>query len=301
MSFFLDGPCKDQGYLNTRDHPRGVTHKAFVESLWARFNHLADAHFREDARNHFLQRFWEMYLAVTLLERGFKVQKHGGEGPEYYADSKKGRIWFEAIAPGPGIGPDQVPQLVPGVASRVPTEEILLRFTHALAEKRQRYAAAQRKQIISRDDSYVLAINSRGIRHAPYENTMPYYVQAFLPIGPLVFSIDKRSGELVDSHYQRRPHLLKKSGATVSTMSFLDDSATFCSAALHSGVDCANHPERLGGDFSILFNMRADVPLDERDFAWCEQFAMKNDELARTEAQPVVPSDGSRAERSARA
>jgi hypothetical protein len=292
MSFFLEGACTDLGYLNTRDHPRGVSHKAFVESLWLRFKHLADVHFLEDARNHFLQRFWEMYLAVTLQERGFDVRKHGGEGPEYYAETKTGRLWFEAIAPGPGTGPDQVAQLVPGMASRVPTEEILLRFTNALAEKRQRYAAALRKGIVAADEPYILAINSRGIRHAPYGNTMPYYVQAFLPIGPLAFSIDKQSGELVDSFYQHRPHLLKKSGATVSTMSFLDDSAPFCSAALHSGVDCANHPDTLAGDFSILFNPRAAVPLNEADFAWCEQFAVKDDELVRTEAQQRVPADG---------
>jgi hypothetical protein len=287
MSFFLDGLCTDLGYLNTRDHPRGVAHKKFVEDLWLRFERLADEHFLDDARNHFLQRFWEMYLAVTLQERGFDVRKHGGEGPEYYMETTAGRIWFEAIAPGPGTGPDQVPQLVSGVASRIPTEEILLRFTNALAEKRKRYTAALRKRIISPGDSYILAINSRGIRHAPYGNTMPYYMQAFLPIGPLAVNIDRQSGEIVNSFYQHRPQLVKKSGATVSTMSFLDDSATFCSAVLHSGVDCANHPEELGGDFSILFNPQAAVPLDEKDFAWCERFAIKDDELVPTEAQPT--------------
>lgn len=97
--------------------------------------------------------------------------------------------------------------------------------------------------------------------------------------------IHRRSELLTNRFFLNRPYLVKKSGATVSTMSFLHDSATFCSAALHSGVDCANHPEELGGDFSILFNPRAAVPLDERDFAWCERFAVKDDERVRTEAQ----------------
>lgn len=286
MSFFFDGQCTDLAYTNTRDHPGGVTHKVFVENLWLRFKHLADAHFREDARNHFLQRFWEMYLAVTLLERGFNVKKHGDEGPEYYADTTTGRIWFEAIAPGPGTGADQVPQLVSGTMSRVPTEEILLRFTHALAEKRKKYTAARHNGIISANDSYVLAINSRGIRHAPYGNTMPYYVQALLGIGTLAYSVNKESGDLVNSFYQHRPHLLKKSGEKVSTMSFLDDSATFCSAVLHSGVDCANHPEELGGDFSILFNPRAAISMNEKNFTWCERFAVMNDALVRSATQP---------------
>lgn len=99
------------------------------------------------------------------------------------------------------------------------------------------------------------------------------------------FAGDPSKLSIIDGSVLSEPSLLgKKSGATVSTMSFLHDSATFCSAALHSGVDCANHPEELGGDFSILFNPRAAVPLDERDFAWCERFAVKDDERVRKEA-----------------
>ena len=73
--FFMPGPCDDLAYLNTRDHLRGANHISFVEQLWGRFYPLADPHFREDARTHFLQRFWEMYLAVALLEHGFDLQR----------------------------------------------------------------------------------------------------------------------------------------------------------------------------------------------------------------------------------
>lgn len=285
MSFFLEGECNDMAYRNTRDHPRGVAHKAFVEGLWERYRHLADPHFREDARNHFLQRFWEMYLAVTLIERGFDVKKHGNAGPEFFVTDTIGRIWFEAIAPGPGTGPDLVPGMVPGVASLVPTEQILLRFTHAFEEKRKKYAADLAKGIISTGDRFVVAINCRGIREAVYGNTLPYYVQAFLPIGPLAFTFTLGSDEPGESFYQHRPHLSKKSGAKISTTSFLDDSSVFCSAVLHSYVDCANYPEHLGGDFSILFNPRAAQPLHEGAFLWCEHFKVENDELVRSEAQ----------------
>ena len=33
----------------------------------------------------FLSGSGEMYLAVTLLERGFDLKRHGNEGPEFYA------------------------------------------------------------------------------------------------------------------------------------------------------------------------------------------------------------------------
>ena len=45
---------------------------------------FVDPHFREDARHQFLQRFWEMYLACALLERGFNLERVGHEGPEFF-------------------------------------------------------------------------------------------------------------------------------------------------------------------------------------------------------------------------
>jgi hypothetical protein len=279
-SFFINGRCEDVGYQNVRDNLRCKEYKHFVEQLWNRFYHLSDPHFREDARNHFLQRFWEMYLGVTLLEKDFNLQRHGSEGPEFYASVGDRRVWFEAIAPGPGGGPDQVPQPIDGEANDVPIERILLRFTNALAEKRRRYSAALGKGIIAPEDHYVLAINSKGI--IPYDfrgNFIPYYVQAFLPFGPLAVRIDPKTSEVKDSFHQYRPAVSKLSGSSVSTRTFLDEEASFCSAVLHSSVDCANYPNQLGGDFSILHNPNAHCPLDTKLFQWCEQFTFQDNQL----------------------
>ena len=100
-SFFLPGPAPDLGYSNTRDHPRGSDSRAFCDALWRRYSPLADPHFREDARSQFLQRFWEMYLAVALLERGLSVKRHGKEGPEFFVPLGTRRVWIEAVAPAP--------------------------------------------------------------------------------------------------------------------------------------------------------------------------------------------------------
>ena len=286
--FFIDGPSEDAAYLNTRDHPAGIENKRFVEELWSRFYHLADTHFREDARNHFLQRFWEMYLAITLIEHDFDLKRHGSEGPEFYVPVGNKRLWFEAVAPGPGDGPDQVPpQRSDGQFHDFPTESVLLRFTNALDEKRRCYFNALSKGIIAEDDQYVLAINSRGIRHdAPYEKTMPYFVQAFLPIGPLVVPFNTTTKQWEDAFYQHRPAIAKLSGKSVSTRTFLDDDAKFCSVILHSGVDCANYPSQFGGDFAILHNPNARCSLGEAKFAWCEQFMIQDNRLQRLAPNP---------------
>jgi hypothetical protein len=234
-----------------------------------------------------------MYLAVALLERDFDLKRHGDEGPEFYAIVRNRRVWFEAIAPEPGNGPDQVPPLrCDDSFPAFPTEQVLLRFTHALDEKRRRYSEAVRKGIIGTKDQYVLAINSRGIRHdAPYEKRMPLFIQAFLPIGPLVVPIDVKTRKFEEPFYQPRPSIAKLSGSPVSTRTFLDDDDRFCSAILHSGVDCANYPTRIGGDFAILHNPNAQCPLDFTLFEWSEQFILRGEQLHRSKPNFTVNTD----------
>jgi hypothetical protein len=283
-SFFLPGAAPDLGYSNTRDHPRGADSRDFCEALWRRYAPLADPHFRQNAQTQFLQRFWEMYLAVALLDRGLPVTRHGNEGPEFFVPLGTQRLWIEAVAPGPGEGPDRVPEIAFGrfIAVNVPVEKILLRFTNALAEKRARYAAAVSKGIISRDDLYLLAINGRGIPYAPHgDDSIPYFVQAFLPFGPITLEVDVETFEIARSFRAYRPDVRKLKGADVSTRTFLDSEDSFCSAVLHSAVDCANYPERMGDDFAVLHNPQAEHPIDSAVFVWCTQLSLRENALHR--------------------
>ncbi|MEK6755211.1 MAG: hypothetical protein AABZ02_03565 [Bacteroidota bacterium] len=277
--FFIQGESPDLGYLNVRDSPHHEHTRQYIDSLWARYMPLADAHFREDAKNHFLQRFWEMYVAATFTERGLKLCRIGGEGPEFYFELSQRRIWVEAVAPGPGTGLDQVPEPQYGVATKTPTEKILLRFTHALVEKRKKYLEALEKAIVTCDDGYLLAINSRGIHHGPSGNTMPYFVQAFLPFGPLAWALDPKTGSIVDSFHQYRDMVPKQTGTEISTKAFLDPEFRFVSAVLHSSVDCVNYPQELGAEFCILHNQSAVHGIDPSVFPWARQLILRNDEL----------------------
>jgi hypothetical protein len=284
--FFLPGDAPDPAYVATRDsdHPRAREAKDFCESLWQRFAPLADPHLRQDARVNFQQRFWEMYLGVTLLERGITLTRHGAAGPEYYATIRGRRIWIEAIAPKPGEGVDRVPDFNFGapIAEKVPTAKILLRFTHAFEAKRERYLFALKRGIIQPGDAYVLAVNSGGIPRARLHSTdLPYVVQAFLAVGSLHVILDSNTGQIVDRFRGHQPSVKKGNQTEISTGAFLDDEAAFCSAILHSGVDCANHPSDLGGDFAVVHNPRASIPLDAPLFDWCEQIYRRGDELHR--------------------
>lgn len=289
--FFLTGEARDVGYTNIRDFSHHEKARQFIAYLWEHYKQFADPHFREDAKNHFLERFWEMYLTVTLIEHGFNINRVGEEGPEFYIEQDGKKIWVEAIAPGPGEGPDRIPEPERGIAYHVPTEKILLRFTHALSEKRNKYIEARKKGIISPDDGYLLAINSRGIPHAPYGNTMPYFIQAYLPFGPYAVSIDPGTGNIVDSFYQHRAAVSKLNGANIPTTAFLDQEFSCISSVLHSSVDCVNRPEALGGDFCMLHNPNASLSVDQSLFSWCQQLSLVGDELITREPNQALNMD----------
>ena len=279
--FFLPGDAPNVAYRNICDKTTGPAPKAraFIEELWLRYRGHEDPHFLRDAQTHFLERFWEMYLAVSFMERDLKPSREGGAGPEFSCRYMGQKIWVEAVAPGPGRGEDGVEEPEIGLATYVPTERILLRFTNALAEKRTRYLAAHKKGIIADQDCYVLAVNSRGIPHAPYGNTLPFFVQALLPIGNPTMVINRATGEVTDSYYALRETITKTKGAVVSTTAFLDPQFSFVSAVLHSGVDCVNRPEVLGDDFVVLHNPTARRPLELSAFNWCKQYVYNNGEL----------------------
>ena len=271
QSFFLDGPADDPAYVNVRDLSHLAAYRAFTESLWPHYKHLADDHFLADARNHFLQRFWEMYLACTLIDRGFELHRHGGEGPEFFFNDGAKRVWVEAIAPTAGTGADKVPATVPGECFTTPVDKIVLRFTSALHDKRKKVEIAMAKSIVKRDDAVLLALNSRAIPHAPYGAEMPYIVKAMLPFGALTIGIDRQTRKAVETYHQYRPELLKSNQSPVSTMPFLDPAYSMFTGVIHSGVDCANRPDEMGKDFYLLHNPTAAHSLSPQLFSWGRQ------------------------------
>ena len=64
-SFFIPGDCQDPGYRNVRDLPHHKEAHNFTESLWRKYQGYEDAHFLQEAKDHFLERFWEMPIAAA--------------------------------------------------------------------------------------------------------------------------------------------------------------------------------------------------------------------------------------------
>ena len=216
-----------------------------------------------------------MYLCVTMLRRGFVIEKAGSEGPEFSITIGGRKIWFEAIAPGAGTTDDQVPDFDFEQTSSVPTEKVLMRYTAALSAKLSKYHIDRKKGIISENDIYIVAINSNKIPYASFGSILPlpYYVQAILPFGPLTVAINPKTPEKVDEYFQYRGEVKNKNDNPVSTNAFLDPAYCGISAVIHSAFDVAGYAygnARWGDDFDVLHNPLATNPLPFEALNWCK-------------------------------
>jgi len=167
-----------------------------------------------------------------------------------------------------------------------------LRFANAVTEKRVRYLSAVDAGIVRPDSGYILAINCRRIPHAPFGNTLPFYIQALLPIGDATVAINRATRKIEERFYARRDKVLEENNSPVTMEPFLDPAYTFISAVLHSAVDCVNRPERLGDDFSVLHNPLALHPLEASTFNWCDQYFYRHDTVEKHPATRQSKLDG---------
>lgn len=288
QAFFQPGEDCCPAYRHVRDLPHCQPYRELVEALWARYQPSQDPNFLTDARQHFLQRFWEMYLFVTLQDQGMNPQKGQALGPDFYLEIDGRRYWVEAIAPDAGEGEDRVPDTrhdPPGeiIVREVPRREILLRYTHALAAKRDKWLGWLARGVVASTDGYLVAIDGRGCNDF-HDGVIPLFIEAFLPFGPLTLLINRNTGKAEDRYFQHSDTVHKQNQAPVSTAPLLDESYAPVTAVLHSLVDCGNHPEALGGDFVLLHNPLASVSLPDSAFSWCLQQHFDHDHLVSLEA-----------------
>jgi len=261
--FFQSGNDCDPGYMNVRDLAHHSEDRVFVESLWQMYRPYADTNFRSDARHHFNEQFWEMYLGCTLLEHGFRISSGGSIGPEFYSTIQHQRCWFEAIAPSAGCGPDAVPDVRYGapVATQVPADEIILRLRHGIHEKHQKYSHDCKAGVVVSDEPYIIGINSKRIRTILSDPEIPFIVKSVLPFGDLTVVIDIHEHRIVDSFHSHRDVITKQSGSPVSTDVFENPVYAGISAVLYSNVDAANYPDLFGADFKVVHNPMAANPI----------------------------------------
>ena len=256
----------DERYSLVRDDLRFHQEKAFLEHLWKSFEPFADPDFKSELAKQFHPRFWEMYLACTLIESGFDlIPRKCAYGPDIHFIYHKKNFWIEATAPDAGSGVDAVPgNSRNSNGFRVPEEQIILRLTNSINKKNRKYKEYLASGLISGEDVFIIAINGSDIPYigSDFEDEPPFIAKSVLPIGDLTASIDFKIMKPVDTFYSYRGHIEKRSGANVSTRAFQNPDFSYISGIIFSIAGIWKLPKSLGYDFSFVHN-----PLAEQKIA----------------------------------
>lgn len=267
--FIESAVAKDHIYniiRDDKDEPYIVEVKSFVEQLWQQYQPFADTDFRQKIQEDFHARFWEMYLTCAFLDHTLPVRTktNKNRGPDIMVDHPTHRIWVEAIAPTSGAedNPDRVPDPQHGVATRVPDEQITLRYRSAISEKfDNKYRKYLATGVVSPSDAYVIAINSCKIRAARSEIDPPRIVKAVFPIGYPQVTISTDTMGIVDRGFQIRPAIGRTSGLQVTTDLFLNPAYENLSGVMYSRASVNNLVRQLGEDFIFIHNPLARNPV----------------------------------------
>ena len=233
--------CRE--YENVRDEKseRLVEIKMHCEDLWADFRKYADSHFVSEFCRHFHQRWFEMYLAVSLLRRGFDVRSQDA-GPDILLEVDGCRIWIEAVCATAGeVGlPDSVPKVQKKV-STVPVRQYVLRILTSLQQKAMRFSDYIKGGMVCEHDTLAVAINIYGI-----DGIMPsmdnILMRALYGRGDMELNIDKYTGELKSVDHERSGEVVKNSGSAVGAIPFVDRSMDHVASALGFWSNAANRP-----------------------------------------------------------
>lgn len=262
------------GYRNLREarSENSQLCRMYCEYLWERFRGYADKGFAQDFAVHLHQRFWEMYLAVTLLDAGHTITAPK-PGPDFGIIHNGKRVWIEAVAATAGaLGKlDSVPRYEPKegeIGPDVPQDQIVLRCTAAINAKfPKQYRQHVELGIIGPDDCYIVAVNHAEAYHWAEVGTPPFILRAVLGIGSLCVTIDNKTLEVIRKGVLYQGSIPKSSGALVDTALFLSSESEPLSAVIGSvttigtPVHLQQAEHAMGQDFLLVRNPMARNPI----------------------------------------
>ncbi|OCH98964.1 hypothetical protein A8135_09410 [Legionella jamestowniensis] len=226
---------------------------------------------------HFHALLWEMQLAQKLYKSEIEFQIGGSGKPDFFIPEQK--IWLEAVCPKPnGIPKDYLdyPKSTPAEKIRevttikVPSSEILLRWTSAIHSKIKQVEKYIRNGIIDKNHPFIIAVNCSQLgnpRHSFIgQSGYPYPVEIGYGVGPLTAYFDKYNPDKdkIESPYRSRIQNLNDK--EVDTAIFFSDKYKKISAIIgdNSGLNEIVCMER--NEFVITHNRYADNTLPTKLF-----------------------------------
>ena len=255
--------CLPYRLVRAAGEKRLAVAREHCEDLWRTFKPHATDHFLSEFPLHFHERWFEMYLTVSLIRRGFVVQcPKRDEGPDVLVTSCQQRIWIEAVCATSGQpgAPDSVPEPIDGKCMPVPVDQYVLRIRTSLQYKAGRFSEYIQKGIVRPYDAVLVALNVflAGLSPIDMIECMP---RALYGIGNQILEYNKRTGEQMGSRREAISEIRKKSsGAQVGIQPFVDGSMPHISATLASWANAVCLPSRLGDDWVLYPNLASTRP-----------------------------------------
>lgn len=215
-----------------RFHAEGLADRHFDEHL------LSDSSFQSEAR------MGELLFAMLLWQSDFTLSS-ANAGPDFRAAKDGLTICFEVITPEPKGFPEgylDPPKAGEDLARPVPHEQRVLRWTHALKTKSDKWIGEVgvpgwlAKGVVNEREPYVIVINSVLLDQYWWEingiSTLPYPVEICYGVGSIAAAIDPRTGNILSEGNQFRPGINRPDRDPVPSSVFLSADYDHVSAVL---------------------------------------------------------------------
>lgn len=256
---------KDKIYCRIRE--KGDTHSEeayiFLNRIFSNVSQYIDSDIIQEITIQFHPRFWEIYLASSLMESDLNLEKSTSrDGPDICVKSNcGGRIWVEAVTSSSGNAKDAIKELEFGIIRDVPDDEIKLRILNSFSEKNRKYLQYLKNGFIEDDEPYIIGINAAQVPSSRRELEIPRIVRSLLPFGYLSLHIGVEDLSLMNTSYEYQGEVIKISGSSVDTTSFLNHEYSGISAVIYSCDDIFNHPTEISRSLLLFHNPLARNPL----------------------------------------
>jgi len=278
-SFFLSKTeNEDWLYSQIRDCSERAEIKKQIECFWEKYRKYApvsEQYFLSEIqkRDQFKQRWWEMILAIGLLNIGTNIQKKSKkEGPDIIIGNPP-KTYIEAIAPKMGEAKDKLPEMQWNGVFDLPKKQFLLRLTSSFCEKYNKFKQYIKKGLISVNDICIIAISICNLDQ--YGSLMDHPCDA-----PLQF-LAGGAGNLVisskgDSFVRFNSVLEKANRSPVKLDYFFSTGYSEISAVIYSNVDLLNCPDSPEQSFVIVKNPFAKNPIPKGLFKGVKTYKLNS-------------------------
>ena len=226
-----------------------------MEKLWEDFAPFADKQFLDEIETNLKSRFWEMYLGCSFLYNDFNLELpiHNG-GPDLKINYNNNNLWIEAVTPQKGEGNDRLEKPPNMVVVKVPQDKMILRIQNSIDLKKQQYFQWIDKNIVNKNEPFILAINGSELIFGRTEREMPLILRAISQFGDQYLSFSKEDFEIIDQGYHFEDSVTKTSGTVINKNIIENEGYNFISAFLYSCVDPLNRSENMGDDYILIHN-----------------------------------------------